>query len=287
MWLIYSQISALSEALTNVLAKHSMKKYDSVVVTWFWVTSSLLLLGGLVLFNGIPEIKPLFYTILIARILLDTVALLLYTKALQLEDISLVAPLFNFSAIFTLSASFLINKELPSSVGIIGIVLIVLGAYMLNFERGNRDLLHPFKTILTNRGSRYMVISTALYGVIFSISKVGIESSSLVFYTFASALGLSVTIFPIALWKNKSDVIKILKPKNAFRILPIGLLDGVKILALMATIKTSFVSFADASNNTSVIYGSILGGIFLQEKIRGRMLPILLMCGGVILLVLS
>lgn len=286
MWILYSQISALSEALTNALAKQSMKSFDSIVVTWFWVTSSLLLLGSLVVIIGVPEIHPMFYGVLILRIFLDTVALLLYTKALQLEDISLVTPLFNFSAISTLTFSFMINKQLPTVVGIVGILLIVSGAYLLHYDNKNKGILQPFKNIFKNKGSRYMLASTVLYGIIFSISKVGIEASSWIFYTFASAAGLSISILPIAYVKNKKDVIKILKFRNAIRVLPIGLLDGVKILALMATIKTTFVSYADAANNTSIFYGMFLGKWLFKENITQRIFPILLMFTGLLVLVL-
>lgn len=287
MWLLYSQISAISEALTNVFAKRAMKRYDSVVVTWFWVTSSLLLLGGVVLVTGIPNVQPVFYAVLAGRIILDTAALLLYTKALHLEDISLVMPLYNFSAVFTLVASFLINRELPGFLGIAGLVCIIIGAYTLHVEKGNQDILHPFKYIFKKKASVYVLISAVLYGVIFSISKIGIQSSSWSFYTFASAFGLSLSILPIALWKKKSDVIAILKPKNAIQIIPVGFLDGVKILALMATIQTSFVSFADASNNTSIIYGALLSSFFFKEKIRERLIPIIIMFIGMVFLVMS
>lgn len=287
MWLLYSQLSALAEALTNAFAKKSMAHYDSVVVTWFWVTSSLFLLGGLAWWMGIPEIAGVFWLVLLARVVLDTCALLLYTKALQLEDISLVTPLFNFSAVSTLTASYFINGELPGVVGIGGILLIIIGAYLLNFEPGNSDVFHPFKSMLKSKGKQFMLSSTVLYGLIFAISKVGIEASSWSFYTFASAAGLSVSILPIAWWKNRADLKRILQPKNAIRIMPLGLLDGVKIVALMLTIKSSFVSYADAANNTSILYGMVFGHLFFKENISRRIFPVLLMGVGMILLVMG
>jgi drug/metabolite transporter (DMT)-like permease len=239
-----------------------MKEFDSTAVTWGWVASSLLLLGGLVAVTGIPELKPVFFMVLAIRILVDTFALLAYSKALQLGDISFIAPLFNFSAIITLLISYAINSELPSLLGISGILLVVTGAYILNFEFGKTDILHPFKNMIKNKASLYMLVSTVLYGVVFSVSKVGIQSSGLIFFTFASALGMSISIFFIAFLKNRSDLFKILKPKNFIKIIPIGLVDGIKILALMATIQTTFVSYADAANSTSTLYTVFWGAFF-------------------------
>lgn len=285
MWFFYSQISALSETASNLLAKKYMNRYDSAVVTWFWVASSTLFLALLVLASGLPVIQPVFWTVLAIRIVVDTFALLLFTRALQLEDVSLVTPLFNFSAIFSLLFSFLINKEIPSVWGVLGVVLIVLGAYLLNYDATNKNLFHPLIMIFKKKASLFMILSTLLYGFIFSISKVGIAASNLIFYTFAAALGLSITIFCIAYMRNKKDLTTILQPKNALRVLPLGIVDSVKILALMATIQTSYVSFADASNNTSILYNQFFARVFFKENIGGRFFPVLLMFAGLLCIV--
>ncbi|MBP7842783.1 EamA family transporter [Candidatus Woesebacteria bacterium] len=287
IWLIYSQISAISESFTNLLAKKRMKEFDSTVVIWGWVVSSLILLGGLVVATGIPDLKPLFFTALFVRILFDTFALLTYAKALQLGDISFIAPLFNFSAIITLSISYVINSELPSILGFIGILLVVFGAYVLNFESKKNGLLHPFKNMMRNKAAAYMLVSTVLYGIVFSVSKIGIQNSNLFFFTFASALGMSLTIFFIAYFKNRSDLFKIMKPRNFVKMIPIGFVDAIKILALMATINTTFVSYADAANSTSTLYTVFFGAFFLKEKIKGRVIPAIIMFIGLILLAVS
>lgn len=287
MWLLFSQISALTETAATFLAKKTMASYDSAVVSWFWVTTSLLLLGAVVLFTGIPTIQPVFYTIIFLRIVTDTVALLLYTKALQLEEISLVTPLINFSAIFSLFFSFFINKELPSFLGIVGVFLIVGGAYALNFESRDKGFLHPVQNVLKNRGAKFMLTSATLFGFIFTISKIGIESSSLSFYTFSAALGLSFSIFPIAYLRNKKDLFRILSPKNAIKVLPLGLIDGVKILALMATLQITYVGFADAANNTSILYNQAAAKFLLKEKVRERIIPVIIMFVGLLAIGLS
>ncbi len=287
MWLIYSQISALSESFTNLLAKKKMTHFDSTAVTWAWVTSSLLLLGSLVLINGVPELTPIFFAVLLSRIFFDTFALLSYSRALQLDDISFIAPLFNFSAIVTVIISFFINSELPGFLGMLGILLVVMGAYVLNFKSGKRDLLHPFKNMLGNKASLYMIISTILYGIVFSVSKIGIQNSNLIFFTFSSALGMSITIFTIAFFKNRSDLLKVMKPKIFVQFIPLGIVDAVKILALMATINTTFVGYADAANSTSTLYTVFLGAFFLKEKIKSRVVPAILMFIGLVLLAVS
>lgn len=287
LWILYSQISAVSESFTNLLAKKLMKEYDATIVIWGWVFSSLLLLGGIVLALGIPEVRPLFYLTVAVRVLFDTFALLTYGKALQHGDISYVAPLFNFSAIITVFISYAINAEFPSLLGMLGILLVVSGAYLLNFKLGQADILQPFKNMLKNKAAVYMLVSAVLYGIVFSISKIGIDNSSVSFFTFTSALGMSVTLFCIAYIKNKSDLLRILKPRQFARVIPIGIVDAVKILALMATINLTLVSYADAANSTSTLYSVLWGGIFLGEKIKTRLLPALIMFLGILLLAIS
>lgn len=120
--------------------------------------------------------------------------------------------------------------------------------------------------IFRNRGSQYMLISTVLYGFIHTISKVGMEASSVTFYTFAAAFGLMITIFPLAYFRAQKRFYAIFKTKKRDSSCAVRFIDAVKILALMATISTTYVGFADAANNTSILYNQGAAKFFYSKK---------------------
>jgi hypothetical protein len=55
----------------------------------------------------------------------------------------------------------------------------------------------------------------------------------------------------------------------------------------MMAVANTFVSFADASDNTTAVYSTIFAGIIFGEKIRHRLLPIAIMILGVVIITLS
>ena len=59
-------------------------------------------------------------------------ALLIFFKALKKLDLSLAIPLLSFTPIFMLLSSFILLGEFPSLLGILGMILVVSGIYVLN-----------------------------------------------------------------------------------------------------------------------------------------------------------
>lgn len=128
------------------------------------------------------------------------------------------------------------------------------------------------------------MFSTAiLYGIVFTVSKPAIESSSTVFYSAASAVGLLIVYFFVCYFRN-NRTLRFVKIRLLVRFFPLGLLDTFKILSFMQALSLSYVGIVDAANNTSAIYTAILGRTFLKEVIKNRLPGILIIILGVIIL---
>jgi uncharacterized membrane protein len=243
----------------------------------------------MVLVRGIPELNQQFYLFLGLRVVLDVFALSFYFFALKEGDISLVIPLSTFSVVFSLLSSAIINYELPNTLGIMGIVVIMIGTYFLNLPNTNRlkNILMPFKLVFSNVAARFILASAFLYGNIYSINKVGMENSSTSFFTFAAAMGLLICFSIGLLFKYKGSIVQHISISQFQKFFPLGIIDGVKIFLFMLAISFTYVSFADASDNTTAIYSTLLAGLVFGEKIKQRLLPILVMVLGVVLITVS
>ncbi|HEX9805024.1 MAG TPA: DMT family transporter [Candidatus Dojkabacteria bacterium] len=284
--IIFAQGSAILQATQNILIKKLVKKEDPFVVIWYTIFLSMLFLIPIVLINGIPTLGENFYLLLGIRIILDVFALSLYFYALKAGDVSLVIPLYSFSVVFSLISSSIINKEFPNWIGVIGIFIIIAGTYLLNLpiKERRKNILLPFKMLFNEMAARLILLSAFLYGIIYSINKAGIENSSTSFFTFSAALGLLVFFSCALLYKNKGDLSKSIQIRKFKQFLPLGLLDGVKIFLFMLAVTYTYVSFADASDNTTAIYSTIFAGLIFKEKIRQRIVPIMIMILGVVLI---
>ncbi len=135
MWKLYALLSAVFASLTAIFAKIGVKGVDSNLATAIRVSFILVMTWGIVLATGAGKgIKTLSgHTVLF--LFLSSVATglswLFYFKALQLGDVSKVAPIDKLSVAITIFLSILFLGEPASLKTILGGVLITGGSLVL------------------------------------------------------------------------------------------------------------------------------------------------------------
>lgn len=286
MWILLGLFSAFSDASKNVLAKHNTKSFDSLVISWAWVTYSLIILIPIMILKGIPSLDGIFWLALSARTALDVMAIILYVNALKRTDLSLSLPMLALTPLFLLFTGLAINQEFPKPLGLIGVGAIVLGTYLLNFKK-NEKFYQPFLAIYQNKGAFMMFCVAIIWGLTGSLHKLAILHSDPYFYTAFGALVLALIFTPLAIWSNKQDFMRALRPENLPKIVPVGILDGLTVLSQMIGQSIALTVFIISLKRTSIIFSTILGWLLFKEPIKQRVIPICLMVAGVILISLS
>lgn len=131
MWIAYALLSALFAALTAIFAKIGVKDINSDLATAIRTSVILALTWGIVFFGGqwrgIKAIGSHTWLFLILSGLATGLSWLFYFKALQLGDVSKVAPLDKLSVVFTIVLAFIFLREPVSPRVILGAVLITAG----------------------------------------------------------------------------------------------------------------------------------------------------------------
>jgi len=106
---------------------------------------------------SIPLLGSQYWIALLVDGTLNVIATILQLKAIKISDLSLTIPLLAFTPLFLLFISPLILGQYPTPLGIIGVILIVIGSYVLNIQRRNAGYLAPFKAMLKHRCPRFML----------------------------------------------------------------------------------------------------------------------------------
>ena len=135
MWKYYALLSALFAALTAVFAKIGVKDINSDLATAIRTSVILFITWGLVLAgNHTAEVKGISghtWIFLILSGAATGLSWLFYFKALQVGDVSRVAPIDKLSVVITICLSFLFLKEPASLRVIIGALLITGGSIVM------------------------------------------------------------------------------------------------------------------------------------------------------------
>ena len=135
MWKLYAFLSAFFAALTAVFAKAGVRDVDSDLATAIRTTIIFLLTWGIVIFGchfcEVKDVSRNTWVFLIFSGLSTGLSWLFYFKAIQLGDVSRVAPIDKLSVVITILLAFLFLHEQPSLKVVIGAVLIASGSIFM------------------------------------------------------------------------------------------------------------------------------------------------------------
>ena len=135
MWKVYALLSALFAALTAVFAKIGVKDVDSNLATAIRTSIILLLTWGIVLVTGhLSEVRSVprhIWIFLVLSGVATGLSWLFYFRAIQIGDVSRVAPIDKLSVVFTILLSFLVLREPLTLRVIVGGLLITAGAIVM------------------------------------------------------------------------------------------------------------------------------------------------------------
>lgn len=134
-WLLWSVLSALFAALTAVLAKVGVKgvhpDFASLIRTFVVLIALSLFVWTTGNLSNPFRLSAKTIGFLIASGLATGLSWVCYFRALNVGDVSKVAPIDKLSVVFVAVMAFLFLGERPTSREWIGIALITIGALVL------------------------------------------------------------------------------------------------------------------------------------------------------------
>lgn len=135
MWWIYALLSALFAALTAIFAKIGIKGVDTDLATALRTVVALVLVWVLVFFKGsqntVGSLTKTNWTFLILSGCGTGLSWICYFKALQLGEVSQVAPVDKLSvALAIILAAVFLGESITIKTGV-SAGLIILGAFLM------------------------------------------------------------------------------------------------------------------------------------------------------------
>jgi drug/metabolite transporter (DMT)-like permease len=286
-WVGYALLSAFCLATADALTKKRLgalqRPEDLYLVAWARLLYATPFLAVALLFIPIPPLDATFWRTIVLLVPLEFVALVLYVKALQLSPLSLTLPLLSLTPAFLLVTSALMLGETPSTVGIVGVLCIVAGAFLLQAQAWREGFWQPLRLIWHERGSRYMIAAALLYSITSNLGKQAILHSSPVFFGVIYFLILSVAFFPVVFLAVGRRSLSAIWRRD---FVAIGAFEAIMILAHVLAIVQTNVAYMIAIKRTSMLFGLAYGARWFGERqLAQRLAGMLVMLAGVALTV--
>jgi drug/metabolite transporter (DMT)-like permease len=292
VWLVLAILTAFFESLKDVKSKQSLVYLDEYWVTWATQVIAVICLLPMLWTKGIPTIQPGFWPALLVGGSLNVVAFLLYIQAIKAADLSLTVPLIALTPLFMLVTSPIIVGEFPGPMDAIGVVMIVIGSYILNLQPRNhdtpRDFWAPLRSLLANPGCRKMLMVAGMWSITANLDKVGVANSSPFFWSVALFAFVAAGITPILIWRRRSSSVslpqiwphwQLLALTGAFSAAAIGF----QMVAITLAPVTQVIAVKRMSSLISILFGYFLFG---EKNIRSRLTGGIVMIAGVVVITL-
>lgn len=236
----------------------------------------------LLLLEGIPEVRPAFWSSLVLSGLLLCATNVLYVQALRASDLSLTAPLLTFTPLFMLVTSPLMLGEFPGPGGLMGMLLIVAGSYVLNLQAVRRGIFAPFLALASQPGSRCMLGVAFLWSVTANYDKIGIQASSVALWLAALNGFVTLGLAGPALWRSRGRIR--LGRREAAKMVAAGGIEALSQILQMTALTMTLAPYVISVKRFSAVTGVLLAWLILKERgVAGRLAGAAIMAAGVCL----
>ena len=285
MWILYAFISAFGQATRFTVSKQLTNNFNSTVVTWQMIALSLpfVLIFTWQEIGSIPLGNLKFVIATLIASLCFVGGSLLMTKALKISPISATVPFLALTPLPAILIEFLILGNKPTIYGVLGIVIVVIGGYMLNESERQFGFWEPIKAIGREKGSIYSIIAAFVFALGGILDKYGIGIIGAMPYLLVWTISCTLIASISLIWGKKST--KIIDKINTGWILLLGLLSFITNITYNLAAALTNASYALAIKRTSAIFSVIIGWLIFKElKIRDRMLGAIIMVIGVVII---
>ena len=288
-WFVLSLACAYFMSTSELLSKLLMRDNDEWTIGCGMVLMSLPFLVPLLIGrDSFPLSRNLILVVAIA-IPFEILAYYIYLSAIRIAPLSLSVPYLSFTPVFAILTAAILLQERISFQGFLGILMVTVGAYVLNIERFVHHPLAPFKAIFKSSGSRRMLMVALIWSLTATLGKKGVQLSDPLFFAIFYTLSVSVPMLAIAGLRIKRRAATVnLKGRNSIWLALGGLVTALATISHFHAIKLAPVSYMIAVKRTSLIFSVLYGGlIFKEEHIRLRLLGTSIMLSGAVVLYLA
>jgi len=287
MWIIFALTAAALTSFLPIINKRILADAQVAIVAWTPNALSLpLLLAATLVLIGWPRVDATFFIGVLASGILNLVATLASTRALQLADASVAAPFLSFNPAFTLLVSAFTLQEIPSWRGIAGVLLIALGAYLFELEAVHQGILAPLRALGRQPGVLLAIGASFVWGITPIFEKIAIQHTSPenpLMVAFGTTLLTVVLLSPALLRTAMRPADQIRQHATGF--LATGLISGIAPLFGFTAIAIGYVGYVTALFKLGAVFTVVWSAWLLRERGLRQRLPatIAMAIGGLLI----
>lgn len=277
--------SALCWAGLDVARKALAREASPTALAVFLLFGQLPLLGAWAAVDRTWVTDTRYWPPALASMALNALANVLFMRSVRLSPLSRTVPLLSLTPVFGALAAMPLLREVPGLSQWAGILLVVLGALILNSGSSGswwRSLTHE-------RGALPMIAVALLWALSTALDKRALPHAAPASHAFLLCFGSAVILMSWILGAGQqAELGRVLGAPKALLGVMVGLAVAALALQMMA-LQWLWVAMLETLKRALGVLGSVaLGRVFFLEPIdRRKQAAALFMVAGTVLLALS
>lgn len=290
-----AMLSALFAGITAILAKVGMKQVESNLGTALRTIVVLVFAWLMVLIKGsvgtITDVSGHTLLFLVLSGLATGASWLCYFKALQLGDVTRVAPIDKSSTVLSMLLAFLLLHEGITPLKIVCMVLIGAGT-MLMAVRKKQNVTEKTTETMTQKTTGmswtvYAVLSALFASLTSILGKIGIEGIESSLGTAIRTAVVLVMAWVVVFVTGSISHIREVKGKNVVFLVLSGITTGMSWLCYYRALQEGPASVVVPIDKLSIWITVFFSVVILKEKMSaGSWMGLLLLTSGTLLLLI-
>jgi len=285
-WYLFATLAALLTAAFTIIEKKTLlKEHAMEFSTVLAIFNFLIALVLLPYINFDLPIKTLGLMYLAS--IFGSIAFLFVAKAVRHMDVSIVSPLMTFSPAIVVVLAFFILGEKVTSLQLFGILLLIIGSYVLEAE--NHRTKKIFTKTFKSNYFYYIFLALILYSFCSIFDKFILRTVSPLTYIPIVQFFIAINfIILICIFHNGFEGIKHGVKSAGKWIFLVAILVTSYRLAYAQAVSMTYVSLVIPIKRMSAFFATAVGGrIFHEKNLTQRILACVIMLIGASLVILG
>jgi drug/metabolite transporter (DMT)-like permease len=281
LWALLSLAGGFCDALYYAMVKRSLGDRDRYLFAAgiYGVSATVLLL--IAALRGLPPVSDHLAAYILITTAIEVSATILYFEALRHTDLSLAIPMLSLTPVFLIVTSSVILGEQTNGGGVVGILLILLGSFVL-FRTHRKGVQSAF----LDRGVLAMIAVAFLFSVNANMGKLLILHSD-PFYGIALFCYCVAGVFFAGAWLRKRSFPR---PSRDYALPVLGTAAALVLSAVAINIALTMqiVPFVISLKRSSILFSVVMGWVaFRESRALRRFSGSLIMTAGILCIALS
>lgn len=277
--------AALCWAGLDVVRKGLAGKASPTALAVFLLLGQVPFLAAWAVYDQTWVTDAQYWPPALASMSMNALANVLFMRSVELSPLSRTVPFLSLTPVFSALAAIPLLGEVPGAMHWAGILLVVLGALVLNSDLGDSW----WKSVTHEKGAPFMIGVAVLWALSTALDKSALPSASPASHAFLLSAGSATILGTWILARGKQGELR-----RVFQA-PKGLLAALIALAVsalalqMVALQWLWVAVIETLKRAFGVFGSVVfGRLFFDEPLTSRKIAaVILMGAGTSLLALA